>query len=174
MKKSFLLIVFLIISSCASITDISTQLNTTVEFINSIPKKTEAIYVSKDCTNEQLYSEIEDLLIKRSHRIGSQNKEKFYINTDGKDVGFSTNQRMSITIFTENNLSVAKFTAEWMPGTEASIVAGGLSGIAFTPQWSKAYGGTDRPGIAFAEAAVIANSVSNGTIYYEKVKAINY
>jgi hypothetical protein len=166
MKKIIFLFSFFFFLNCASTLDLAKAVNTDEAFLKAIPKNSNYVILSKECSALELFNEIEDILLNRSHRILNSNKEKFYINTDSKDLGFSTNHRVNITITNENNFSKAKFYTEWMPGTEATMITNAFSGLNFTPQWTKAKAGNDRPGLAFAESAAIAKSVKNSTLQF--------
>lgn len=128
----------------------------------SIPHRaTEVIVTGQD--RAQLYDRIVDALIQRGHRIGHEDKERFYLTTEGKDVGQSTLQRMSIVV---NDKAEAVIKTEWMPGMFATMIATGASGLDVDGSWEVAKYEGSRLGIAFAESVAVAKA-TGGVISYK-------
>ena len=77
-----------------------------------------------------MYNEIYSSLLLRGHRIDKDDKERYYITTEGKDVGQSTLQRSTIVINENNGTSKAIIRSEWKPGTTATMGAS-MMGLLF-------------------------------------------
>jgi|SRR5690606_38568102 len=144
-------LVALALGSCVGTATISATSGLSQHELSAIPKgATEVIIIGED--RSQLYERIVDALIQRGHRINREDKERFYVTTEGKDVGESTLQRMTIVV---NEDSKAVIKSEWMPGQEAVSMATALSGIPQSASWSKASFEGGRSGIAYAEAVAV-------------------
>ena len=115
---------------------------------------------------DSLYEEIFTILISRGHRIIKDDKGRHYLVTEGKDVGQSTLQRMTLVITEIANNSKLKITTEWKAGAEAQNSSTAITGIPVQSSWAIARWGIDRPGIAFAESVAIANEIENGIISF--------
>lgn len=94
-------------------------------------------------------------------------KQRHYITAEGKDIGTSTTQRMTIVVTQKDNNSQVKIASEWKAGTVATITAIAASGIPFTTDWMTTKWEIDRLGVAFAECVKIASQIKNGNISYE-------
>lgn len=127
----------------------------------SVPKGSKEVVI-KGTDGALLFDNIISVLLQRGHRIIKDDKERLYILTEGKDIGESTLQRMTIAI---NSSGEATIKSEWMPGQDATIGASAMSGINFTPSWSIAVYTTGRPAIAFAEAVAIGKAVGGDVSY---------
>lgn len=144
-------LVSLALVSCVGTASISATSGLSELELSAIPKgATEVIVNGND--RAELYEKIVNALIQRGHRISREDKERFYLTTEGKDVGESTLQRMTIVV---NEDSKAIIKSEWMPGQDATNAATAFSGIPQTASWSKASYEVGRPGIAYAEAVAI-------------------
>jgi len=171
-KKLKLLLAFIIsasmLISCASNQTLSDTSGLPIEVIENIPLGAKSILINKDNVSaDSLYEEIYFALLKRNHRIFKDDKQRHYLTTEGKDVGQSTLQRMTIFINEKENGSEGKITVEWKPGMEATTFASGMSGLQVNSDWGQAYYAIDRLGIAFAEGVAVAREVNNGVITYE-------
>lgn len=172
MKKHELLfgltIVSVIMTSCIAISNISTISGVPEASLQNIPKGANIIIIDVPGSSiDDLYEEVISILLSRGHRISKEDKERHYINTEGKDVGQSTLQRMTL-VFTEvESKSRLKITTEWKGGTEATTMATAMSGIPIQSDWAAARWEIDRRGIAFAESVAIAKEISNEIITYE-------
>jgi hypothetical protein len=148
-------------SSCIGTTTVTQTSGLSHAELASIPKGSKEIIILEHEDDLTLYDKIIDALLQRGHRIIKDDKEKLYILTEGKDVGQSTLQRMTIVI----KFHEASIKTEWMPGQDASMGATAFSGINFTPSWSIAEFTTGRPAIAFAEAVAISKAVGGKILY---------
>lgn len=159
--KTTISILLLTLTSCIGTSTLTKTSGLSDAELSAIPKgATEVVIQGED--RESLYNKIVDVLIQRGHRISREDKERFYIVTEGKDVGESTLQRMTITI-NENNEAVIK--SEWMPGMEATNAASAFSGLDVSASWSIASYEVGRPGIAYAEAVAIGKIVGGNRTY---------
>ena len=159
MKTITLLVMFVAIciygTSCIGTGVISQTSGLSQAELAAIPKGSKEVII-KGTDRAILYDKIIEVLLQRGHRIVKDDKERFYILTEGKDVGQSTNQRMTIVISPDGE---ANIKSEWMPGQEATMGATAMSGLNITPSWSVADYTTGRPAIAFAEAVAIGKAV---------------
>jgi hypothetical protein len=153
---------------CISVSHISTTSGVKEEYLSNVPKGAEVVIVNKNnISADSLYEEVYTILLSRGHRILKDDKERHYITTEGKDVGQSTLQRMTLVITEKENSSQLRITTEWKGGTEASAMATAMSGIPIQSDWSLAKWEINRLGIAFAESVAIANEIKDGKISYE-------
>lgn len=154
--------------SCISISQISTTSGVNEEYLSNIPKGARIVVVDKkNISTDSLYEEVYAILLFRGHRILKDDKEKHYITTDGKDVGQSTLQRMTLITSKKENGSQLKITTEWKGGTEASAAATAISGIHIQADWFLAKWEISRLGIAFAESVSIAKEIKDRIVTYE-------
>lgn len=136
------------------------------EYLNRIPAGAEEIVITKVISPDSLYEEIYSILLSRGHRIDKDDKERYYLTTEGNDVGESTLQRMVVLITEQEVESVAKIKTEWKPGTTATIMASSMSDVPVESEWTKARWENNRLGIAFGESVVIAKQVEKAKIEY--------
>lgn len=160
-------VITFMMTSCIGVSHISTTSGVDEESLNSVPVGARTILVEKNVTADILYEEVFNILLSRGHRIMKDDKERHYITTEGKDVGQSTLQRMTLLIIENGNSSQLKITTEWKGGTDASMMASSMSGIAIQSDWAIATWEINRLGIAFAESIAIAKEIKNGNIKYE-------
>jgi hypothetical protein len=154
--------------SCISVSHISTTSGVKEDYLSDIPKEAKVVIIDKNnISADSLYEEVYTVLLSRGHRILKDDKERHYITTEGKDVGQSTLQRMTVVITENENSSKLKITTEWKGGTEASAMATAMSGIPIQSDWALAKWEINRLGIAFAESVAIANEIKGGNISYE-------
>lgn len=159
--KTQLLLLAVLLTSCIGTSSITKNSGLNESDLAQIPKGAKEILINGD-NREQMYNRIVDVLLERGHRIMKEDKERFYITTEGKDIGESTIQRMTIFVNSENQASIK---TEWMPGAEATTAASAFSGINVVPQWSAVIYAEDRNGVAFAESVVIAKKVGGYITY---------
>jgi predicted transcriptional regulator len=165
--RVFTLIAFLT-TGCISVSHISTTSGVKEDYLTNIPKGAKIVLVEKkNVSADNLYEELITILLSRGHRIIKDDKERHYITTEGKDIGQSTLQRMTLVILEKENSSQLKITTEWKGGTEASMMATAMSGIPIQADWAIAKWEINRLGIAFAESVAIANEIENGHVSYE-------
>jgi hypothetical protein len=170
MKKSILLgiILSLLISSCGSILDIATVTGVKEESLNTIPKGARTIVVIKPGVSaDSLYEELFTVLLSRGHRILKEDKVRHYITTEGKDIGMSTLQRMTLVITDFGSNATLKINSEWKAGAEASLMASGISGLNYNADWASATWEISKLGIAFAEGLAVAQGIKNSSITFE-------
>ncbi len=148
-------------ASCIGTGVISQTSGLSTSELATIPKGSKEVII-KGTDGSQVYAKIIDVLLKRGHRIIKDDKEKLYILTEGKDVGQSTMQRMTIVI---SSTGEANIKSEWMPGQDATMGATAMSGLSITPSWSIADYTTGRPAIAFVEAVVIGKALGGEITY---------
>lgn len=164
----FMIIIILLLSGCIGISTISKTSGINIGQLNSIPAKSKIVLVSKANTSaDSLYDELFSILLSRSHRIYKDDKTRHYITTEGKDVGESTLQRMTIVITETESSSRAKITTEWKAGADAAALGSAISGIAYQAGWAQVYWEASRLGIAFAESVAIAIEIKEGKVSYE-------
>ncbi len=165
---AILILMTMFVISCMSVSTISTTSGVQQDFLSTIPKGAKIIYVDKEnVTADSLYNELYSILLIKGHRIITDDKERHYIVTEGKDVGESTGQRMSIVVTEKDNISQLKITTEWKPGIVTMAFAIAASGIPIQSEWMTASWQINRMGFAFAESAAIANGIKDGKISYE-------
>ena len=174
MFLNFLAISFLMTSwmmmmmGCLSVSHISATSGVKEDSLTNIPKGAKVVIVEKkNVSADSLYEELVTILLSRGHRLFKDDKERHYLTTEGKDVGQSTLQRMTVVVTGKENSSQLKITTEWKAGAEASMMATAMSGIPMQSEWAIAMWGISRLGIAFAESVAIANEIKNGHIFYE-------
>ena len=170
MKKIILLCFYvsIILYGCGSIMDISTATGVKEESLRTIPYGASSILVTKQGTSaDNLYEEVFSALISRGHRITTADKTRYYITTEGKDVGLSTLQRMTLVIDDKGQSPVLTIRSEWKAGAEASLMASGISGISYIADWAKSKWEISRLGVAFAEGYAIALLIENAEITFD-------
>ena len=167
MKNVLLISILVVFTGCVSVSHIAQTTGVSESQLNTISKNASEIIVEKSISASGLYEEVYSVLISRGHRISKDDKERYYITTEGKDAGESTLQRSTIVISEGDGVSTALIRSEWKPGTEAAMGASIMAGIGISSDWSQAKWETGRPGIAFAEGLAIANSVKNGKITFK-------
>lgn len=159
MKKLLFPALFLI--GCVGTGTIVGTSGLTQSELSTIPHgATEVIITGAD--RAQLYNLIVDALIQRGHRISHEDKERFYLTTEGKDVGQSTLQRMTIVV---NANAEAVIKTEWMPGMFATMIATGASGLDVNGSWEMAKYEASRLGIAFAESVAVGKATGGEVSY---------
>lgn len=148
--------------SCVGTSSITGTSGLSQAELSAIPKgATEVIIHGQD--RHELYERIVNTLIQRGHRINREDKDRFYLTTEGKDVGESTLQRMTIVV-SEN--AEATIRTEWMPGMQANTMATAFSGLDVDSAWETAKYEVSRLGIAFAESVAVAKA-TGGVISYK-------
>lgn len=153
---------------CISVSHISVTSGVPMDNLREIPIGSRTVFVDKtNISADKLYEEVYTILLSRGHRILKDDKERLYITTEGKDVGQSTLQRMTIVITEQDSNSQLKITTEWKGGTEASAAASAMSGVAVHSNWAMAKWEINRLGIAFAESVAIAKEIKNGIISFD-------
>ncbi|NLH53712.1 MAG: hypothetical protein GX459_12800 [Bacteroidales bacterium] len=171
MKKAaitILIFVSIITTGCITIGTLSQVSGLSKDYLNEVPPYSKMIYIEKENVPiDKLYDELLGIIIDRNHRIVKDDRQMHYIVTEGRDVGQSTLQRMTISIKQTNNLCIAKIATEWKAGTEAMMMANAMSGIVANSDWATAYMAPSRPGIAFTESLRIAKE-TGGEIRFEK------
>jgi hypothetical protein len=162
------IIILLVITGCMGVSHISTSSGIDTGSLNQIPKGSKVIFAEKkDISINDYYEEVLKILMLRGHRILKEDKQRYYITTEGKDVGQSTLQRMTLFITSENNSCILKINTEWKGGTEAAAMATAMSGIPVHSDWAIASWEINRLGMAFAESLAIAKEINNAEIFFE-------
>jgi hypothetical protein len=123
--KASIILLVLILSSCGiTLNTISDYYGIDKNLLYDIPENSEVIIVEKSNYNiDELYEDIFRILIERGHRISKDDKVRHYITTEGIDIGYSTLQRMTITLKQIENKASIRILTEWMAGTDATIMA---------------------------------------------------
>ena len=160
MKTIILPIIFCL--SCVGTSSITGTSGLSQAELSAIPKGATEVIIHGQDRNE-LYERIVNILIQRGHRINREDKDRFYLTTEGKDVGESTLQRMTIVV-SENAEAIIR--TEWMPGMQANTMATAFSGLDVTSTWETAKYEVSRLGIAFAESVAVAKA-TGGVISYK-------
>lgn len=170
MKNLFFLIPLLAITmtGCISVATISTTSGLNSGNLSGIPADSEIVIVEKEnSTADVLFEEVITILLSKGHRIDRDDKKRYYITTEEKNVGKSTLQRMTLVIHETDNKAVLRITTEWKEVTEAIVMLSATFGVTAQSQWSGAKWKINRLGIAFAESVAIASEIKNGVISYE-------
>lgn len=166
MKTIILPIIFCL--SCVGTSSITGTSGLSQAELSAIPKGATEVIIHGQDRNE-LYERIVNTLIQRGHRINREDKDRFYLTTEGKDVGESTLQRMTIVVserdFCLGDCAEAVIRTEWMPGMQANTMATAFSGLDVTSTWETAKYEVSRLGIAFAESVAVAKA-TGGVISY--------
>jgi len=161
-------ITLFVMTSCMGVSHISSSSGLDESSLNQIPKGTKIIYVEKNnALIDEYYEDILNVLMSRGHRIMKEDKERHYVTTEGKDIGQSTLQRMTLFITQNKNNCILKITTEWKAGTEATAMATAMSGIPMQSDWAIATWEISRLGMAFAESLAIAKEIKEGIITFE-------
>lgn len=165
LKSVIPVIIAIFLNSCISTVNISKTSGLSEEDLNEIPLNSKIVLIERaDNTAKTMYDEIVDILIDRGHRIIKEDKERNYLLTEGKDLGESTSQRMTIVVTNTDHLSKAKILTEWKPTVNAVTTAGG---VAVQTDWQAAtYRVNKIAGIAFAETVSVAKKIKDGKITY--------
>jgi len=162
------LVVSSLMISCVTVSQIATTSGVREDLLKKIPKEAKAVIVEKgNASVDSLYEEVYSILLSRNHRILKDDKERHYITTEGKDIGESTLQRMTIIVTKNGDNAKLKITSEWKAGSMASMTATAFSGVQYQPEWANAKWELSRLGIAFGESVAIANEIQGGKISYE-------
>jgi len=157
------------LTKCIGISNIADTTGVEVSYLNSIPENSEKIILTKNNTTPDiLFEETISALLSRGHRIQREDENRYYITTEGKDVGESTLQRMVFYIKQNGDNSVMEITTEWSAGHEATAMASAMSGIQIDSSWQSArWESSTRLGIAFAESVAVALKIEDANISYE-------
>ena len=143
--------------SCVSVSMISSISGVKQKILTDIPKGVRIINVKKyNISADNLYEEVYNILLTRGHRIFKDDQKRHYITTEGRDIGESTLQRMTIVISENGKDSNLKITTEWKAGSDATTTASAMSGINVYSDWAIAKWEISRLGISFAESLAIA------------------
>jgi hypothetical protein len=162
------IIILFVMTSCLGISLISSSSGLDEGSLNKIPTGVKIIYVEKkNASISEYYEDVISILMSRGHRIMKEDKERHYVTTEGRDIGQSTLQRMTLFITEKNNSCILKITTEWKAGTEATAMASAMGGIPMQSEWSTASWEINRLGMAFAESLAIAKEIKEGIITYE-------
>lgn len=136
------------------------------EEYDTIPKGSEVIEVYSEQNSDSLFKQVYSLLIESGFRIDTQNKEMHSISSEGKDVGQSTLGRFNIFIKDSHKGSLLTIRTEWMPGANAQMMAGAMSGLKIYTQWSTArFGDKGRPEFTFLYGVHFAKKISGSVKY---------
>jgi hypothetical protein len=167
---------FILMSSltgCISVSYISTSSGVNEDLLSNIPTGAKIIIVDKmNVSADSLSEELVTILISRGQRIFKDDKARHYLTTEGKDIGQSTLQRITINVIEKGNNSQLRINTEWKAGTEATAMATAMSGIPMQSDWQISKWEKSRSGIAFAESEAIANEIKNGIISYDIDKVV--
>jgi len=170
MKIKIMLLAFsiLFVPACISTLTISNTSGLSQEEIDQIPKGASKVIVKMHgVTPDALYNDIYAALIKRGHRVMKSDKEHHYITTEGKDIGESTMQRMTIVITNESDYCQAIITSEWKAGSQSATTASMIAGMPITNEWGRVVFEVNRMGIAFAECVAVAREIPGAIISYD-------
>ncbi|MFA5587683.1 hypothetical protein [Proteiniphilum saccharofermentans] len=166
--KKILLGLTVLLSGCISMTHIAETSGIESEILKTVPKNATEVILKKDVSAIDLYNELYSSLLSRGHRIDRDDKERFYITTQGKDVGQSTLQRSTIVVTEDSGTSTAVIRSEWKPGTTATLGGSMFAGVGISADWEKAtWAETGRPQIAMAEAIAIGYGVKGAVISFK-------
>lgn len=135
--------------------------------LQKIPSNSSVILVKSSKPASVLFDEIATILLQNGHRIQNENQSRLYINTEGKDVGQSTLQRMTINVEEVEGGALGRIASEWKPGTTAGAMGSSIAGVDLTYEWETASWQEDRLGIAFAEGYKIALALSDVELSFE-------
>ena len=94
---ALILIISWLAEGCISQLTVAQMTGLTNEELNLIPKMAKVVITETDMKQDSAFEVVMNILIARGHRIQKDDKARGYINTEGKDVGNGTYQRMSIT-----------------------------------------------------------------------------
>lgn len=125
----------------------------------NIPDNARTIIVKKKTTADSLYNEFYNALLTRGHRIANSDNQRLFINTEGKNIGMSTLQRMTVIVNEQSGYAVIRIQTEWMAGTQATAMASSLSGVHIDSNWEISRWSIDRSGNAFAESIAVVLSL---------------
>lgn len=168
LKISLSVILLFSLSGCISTSIISDTTKVSRDELKNIPKGAKFIEVIKSISADSLYENIYEILISKGHRIFKDDKKRYYLTTEGKDIGQSTLQRMVLKITENGDTSKLKISTEWKAGSEATNFASALGGMTAQSDWAIATWETNRLGIAFAESYSIAKEVKDAEILFSK------
>ena len=162
--KNFLFVsVLFLLTSCVSMSHITSTSGLKEDYLKDIPKEAKVVIVQKNISADKLYDEVYTILLARNHRIAKDDKDRHYITTEGKDVGEDTYQRMIITITESGSTSNMRITGEW----KASAGIAQVAGMTLSQDWAVAKWRIDRLGIDFAESVAVAYEIEGGRKSYE-------
>jgi hypothetical protein len=168
MKKIILFtLVSFLLTSCFTMQKISEISNLSEDELNEIPNEAKEVLIKKECSAKDLYNDIYDILIDKGHRINKSDEDRYYITTEGRDVGESTLQRMTISVKEDDNIANAKILTDWKAGSAATAGAQAATGLYIQSDWQPAKWEISRLGNAFAETVYIAKQVENSEISYK-------
>lgn len=162
------IIALFVITGCLGVSQISASSGLGEGSLKGIPTGAKIIYVEKkNASINEYYEEVLSILMSRGHRIMKEDKERHYITTEGRDIGQSTLQRMTLFITEKNNSCILKITTEWKAGAEATAMASAMGGVSMQSEWATASWEINRLGMAFAESLAVAKEIKDGIITYE-------
>lgn len=162
--KNFLFVsVLFLLTSCLSMSHITTTSGLDESSLKDIPKEAKVVVVQKNIPVDKLYEEVYTVLLTRNHRIAKDDKKRHYITTEGKDVGQDTYQRVIVAIIEKGNTSTMRITTEWKASSNMAQIAG----MTLSQDWATAKWEVSRLGLAFAESVAIAREIKGGRISYE-------
>lgn len=154
--------------SCIGVSHIMSISGANESLLREIPKGSKIVIVEKpNASEDELYNEVYKILLSRGHRVQKDDPVRHFITTEGKDVGESTLQRMTIVVTAITNGAKLTINTEWKGGTDANIMATAVSGIPIYSTWAEAKWEVNRLGIAFSESVVIGSQIENGYLYYD-------
>lgn len=155
-------------SSCIGTQHLQQTSGLTEAITREIPVNANTVTVTQSQTTPyQLYEYLIQTAISRGHRIDHEDKERYYFTTQGKDVGNSTLQRMTVSVMKiSESVSEATINTEWMGGTFVNSMYSGMMGASVDQEWETAYWMKGRPGIAFAESVSVAWKIPRGKVNY--------
>ena len=153
-------IISIFCSSCIGVSHIIATTGASESLVNEIPKGAKVVFVEKEnITEADLFNEVYTILLSRGHRIQKDDPNRYYIMTEGKDVGQSTLQRMTLVVTKTEKGAKLKINTEWKPGTGTNIMVAGATSIPVYLDWAEAKWEINRLGIAFSERLVLARQL---------------
>ncbi len=167
MKVIYFLLITLCVG-CITTQQVKQSSGLTEAITRDIPLNSSIVTVTQSQTTpQQLYNYLFQIAVSRGHRIETEDKERFYFTTQGKDVGTSTLQRMTVSVMKiSDSISEATIHTDWMGGTSVNSMYSGMMGASVTQEWERAYWMKGRPGIAFAESVSVAWKIPRGKVNY--------
>jgi len=161
LKRSFCFLLLIITVSCATTSNIPTEITSQIVDNSNVIK----LYSSNPPSD--FYRTIYRSLASQGFSFAQENAEMGTFSTDFKEIGQGTVLRINLFIEEFENGSVATFRGLWnvtaSMGFGISAATGGsLGGSAEEANWGK----SGRPKIAFGEMAVIANNIDHVRIEY--------
>ncbi len=167
MKVIYFLLITLCVG-CITAYQVKQSSGLTEAITRDIPLNASTVTVTQSQTTpKDLYEYLIQITVSRGHRIEKEDKERFYFTTQGKDVGTSTLQRMTVSVMKlSDDKSEATIHTDWMAGTDMNALYSGMMGVSVDMKWERAYWMKGRPGIAFAESVSVAWKVPRGKVNY--------